>query len=381
MHTMKRISVLLMILIVASCGNKSNNNEDIKKQIADYKKQVTELNNKITELENQLDSDTTQEVYKVPVYVQTLKSEPFNHYIEVNGTVEAKKTAFISPEISGQIIKVFVSEGDRVTSGQLLVKLNASVTESAIKEVETGLELATIVYERQKQLWDKKIGSELDYLSAKNNKESLESKLKTLQAQYDMAVIKAPIDGTVDDIYMKVGEMVMPGMQIMNVVNLDDLYINADVSEAYITKIKKGDQVLLSFPSYPDLDMEVPVYRIGNVVKEANRTFNVQLRIKNRNEMIKPNVMAIIKINDYAEQSALILPSIVVKQDIKGSYIYTANQYNNNTVARKKYIETGLSYGEWSMITSGLQEGEKVIISGYNQVSDGTVLEIRKKQV
>lgn len=377
---MKQLFFILIVIFIAACGNNNNpeNKDEIKKQITEYKKQVDELNSKIVDLEKQLNDDPAKISNKIPVSVKEMKYEPFFHYFEVNGTVEAINAAFISPEINGQVLNIFVQEGERVKKGQPLLKLNSSITESSIKEVETGLELANTVFERQKRLYDKNIGSEIDYLTAKNNKEALESKLETLHAQQDMALVKSPVNGIVDDIFIKEGEMAMPGLQAMQVVNLDNLYVDADVSEAYLTKVKKGDMVLLEFPSYPDIKMKVPVHRIGNVVKTANRTFTVQLKIKNKNEVIKPNVLAIIKINDFSSESSLLLPSLVIKQDLKGSYVYVVRKHSNDITAMKRYVKTGISYGDETIITEGLHEGDKVIVNGYNQVSDGAEVEIRK---
>ncbi len=376
---MKKLFFILIVIFIVACGSNNNpeNTDEIKKQITEYKKQVDELNNKIADLEKQLNDDPAKISNKIPVSVKEMKYEPFFHYFEVNGTVEAINAAFISPEINGQVLNIYVQEGERVKKGQPLLKLNSSITESSIKEVETGLELANTVYERQKRLYDKNIGSEIDYLTAKNNKEVLESKLETLHAQQDMALVKSPINGIVDDIFIKEGEMAMPGLQAMQVVNLDNLYVDADVSEAYLTKVKKGDMVLLEFPSFPDIKMKVPVHRIGNVVKTANRTFTVQLKIKNKNEVIKPNVLAIIKINDFSSESSLLLPSLIIKQDLKGSYVYVVRKHSNNITAMKRYVKTGISYGDETMITEGLHEGDKVIVNGYNQVSDGAEVEIR----
>ena len=375
---MKKLIFVIAIGIITSCASKVDNpanSEEIENQIAEYKKQVVELNKKINELEKDLQSYSDESVQGTRVSIKELAFEEFNHYIEVNGVVEAINAAYISPEINGQIKEIYVEEGQYVKKGQLLIKINSSVIESTLKEVETSLELAITVYEKQKQLWEKNIGSELDYLQAKNNKESLESRLETLQAQIDMAMIKAPIDGIVDEVFVKDGELAIPGIQMIQLVNLNNLYVNADVSEAYITKVKKGEMVVLEFPSYPDIIMNVPVHRIGNVVKSANRTFKVQLKIKNENDQIKPNVLARIKINDYTTENALLVSSLIVKQDLKGSYVFVAN--GDNT-ANKAYIETGMSYMDLTMVTTGLSVGDRVIVNGYNQVSNGSKLEIVK---
>lgn len=373
---MKKLIIIFAIAIISACSSKVdnlNNAEEIENQISEYKKQVNDLNKKIFELEKEL-AGMSDDIKSIPVTAKTLAFEPFNHYIEVNGSVEAINAAYISPEINGQIKEIYVQEGDYVTKGQLLIRINSSILENSINEVKTSLELAKTVYEKQKQLWDKNIGSEMDYLQAKNNKEALENKLQTLQSQLDLAMVKAPIDGIVDVISVKEGEMAMPGMQMVQIINLNDLYVNADVSEAYLTKVKKGESVLLEFPSYPDVSMKVPVYRIGNMVKPANRTFEVQLKIKNTNGLIKPNVLAKIKINDFTEEQALIVPSLIIKQDLQGTYVYTINPAD--MTAQKVYVQTGMSYLGNTMIAGGLKQGEQVIIEGFNRISVGTKVNI-----
>ncbi|MEN8223811.1 MAG: efflux RND transporter periplasmic adaptor subunit, partial [Bacteroidota bacterium] len=255
-------------------------------------------------------------------------------------------------------------------------KLNTSITENTIQEIKTQLELATTLYEKQKQLWEKNIGSEIQYLQAENNKESLENKLKTLQSQLEMAYIKSPISGVVDGIFIEVGELAIPGFQIMQLYNLSRLNIHADVSEKYLPMIKKGDLVNLSFPTFPDLQMDVVVHRTGNVVKMGNRTFPVELKLDNMNDMLKPNTLVLVRFLDYSEQSALVIPSIIIKKDIKGEYVYVARNNEAKTLAKKIYITTGMSYNDETMVTSGLEAGQKVIIEGYSLVTDGTEVKI-----
>lgn len=318
-------------------------------------------------------------ITKTPVTVAKLQNKEFNHFIQVSGTVEAIHSAFISPEINGQIKKIFVEEGERVTKGQILAKLNTSIMDNGIEELKTSLELAKTVYKKQKQLWQKEIGSEIQYLQAKNNKESLENKIKTLKAQQEMAILKAPINGIIDEIFQKVGELGIPGMQMMQIVNLDNLYINADIAESHIADIKKGDEVMLSFPAYPGMEMKVPVFRIGNIINPANRTFKVQLKIKNQNEKLKPNLIALILINDFSEELALVVPSMIIKQDINGSYLYVIEKTDNKNIARKKYIKTGMSFNEKTMITGGVEAGELIVTKGYTLISDGVEVSLFNK--
>jgi membrane fusion protein, multidrug efflux system len=365
-----------ILLFLASCAGKvsdSDSQEEIIKQISEYKKEIVEMNQKIAGLEAEL-ARAEGSAGAIPVSIMKVEPETFKHYIEVSGVAEAVRSAYISPEINGIISGIFVKDGQRVKKGDLLVTISSNVIESSINEVETSLDMAKTIYERQKQLWDKNIGSEVSYLQAKNNVESLESRLETLRAQLEMSEIRAPIDGIIDEVWVKKGEMAVPGIQIIQLVNLEELYINADVSEAFITHIQKGEMVLVEFPSYPGISMNVPVHRVGNVIKPANRTFRVQLLIKNIDEQIKPNVLAKIKINDYSADQALLVPSIVIKQDMKGEYLFVVNP--GDQTAQKIYVETGRSYSDRTMISKGLAPGNYVVTKGYNQISSGTKVNI-----
>ncbi len=374
---MKKIIFLLLMIILTACQS-TDSPEAIKEKIHGYKNDISKLNHKIVKLEEELNkySNDNESKHKIPVSVSKLDYQKFNHFLDASGSVESINEAFISPEINGQIKKIYVTEGVRVKKGDLLVKINTSITENTINEVKTSLDLATTIYEKQKQLWKKKIGSELQFLEAKNNKESLENKLNTLNAQLEMALVKSPIDGIVDEIFQKEGELGMPGIQLMQIINLDKLYINIDVSEAYLPNINKGDMVTLEFPAYPEIKMEVPIHRIGNVVKPENRTFTVQLKINNRGEKLKPNILSVIKINDFSTDSALVVPSIIIKQDFNGSYVYMVDKQSENMIAKKVYVKTGMSYGSNTMITEGLNPGQMVITKGYNLVKNGTEIKM-----
>jgi RND family efflux transporter MFP subunit len=362
-----------IILFLASCSNQETE-DSIRDQISTYKKDVYTLNQKITELEKKLKvmNSGDNSMDKIPVEVLALSYEPFNHYIKVSGTAEAVKEAFISPEVGGQIREIYVKEGDYVERGQLLAKLNTEITESSIADMKSALELAEIVYEKQERLWEKGIGSEIQYLNAKNNKESLEQKLVSLQAQLDMAIIKAPVSGIVDKINSKRGELAMPGMQLMQIVNLEEMYINADISESYLGQVHEGEIVKVEFPVYPEMSLDLPIYRKGNVINPNNRTFTVQLKLKNADRLLKPNILSILHINDFSADSAIVIPSAIIKQDITGSYIYTMQQTDGKWLAKKIYVTPGKSYLDKTMVVTGLQPGQQVIVQGYNMVSDGS---------
>lgn len=312
------------------------------------------------------------------VTVKKLSYESFDHYFMANGTIEAVEDAFISPEINGQIKTIQVKEGQRVKKNQLLISLNADIIKNTIAEVKANLELAKTVYKKREGLWNKKIGSEIQYLEAKTNKESLENRLKSLEAQLEMSNIKAPISGIVDDIFRKEGELAIPGMQLLQLVNLKEVFVNADVSENYLAKIKKGDPVTVTFSSYPELKIETIIYRIGNVIKSKNRTFLIQLLLDNPDEKLKPNMVAMIKMKDYFSEAALVIPAIIIKNDLKGSYVYVAEEKEGKKIAVKTYITPGLSEGNHTMVDQGLQPGQQVIVKGYHLVKNGMTVKIEE---
>lgn len=375
---MKKIIFILVIAFLTGCAS-SDIDQGKREELKNLNAELVNIQTKISQLEKELGTSAKandEQIVAVAVDTKELKAEAFNHYFEVSGSIEAAKSAFISPELNGQIQKIYVEEGQRVKKGELLAKLSTSVIESNISGVETSLNLATVVFEKQQKLWDKKIGSEIDYLTAKNTKEGLEDQLAILNAQLDLASIKAPFDGIIDEIFQKEGDLAIPGMQLMQLVNLKRIFINADVAETYLPVIKKGEMVEVSFPVFPEIKLTEPIYRISNVIDPQNRTIKMQLRIKNQKEMLKPNGMAIIRINDFSSEQALVVPSIIIKQDMSGSFLYVAKKENDNWVARKKYVKAGVSYLDQSLIEEGLTIGERVIVAGYNQISDGTIVKI-----
>ncbi len=375
---MKKILIISLVFFAVSCGSSERTPEAIKNQIETYKEQISDLEDKIVALEEELAKDgVVEEGTKTLVKVQKVAKQHFAHYVQVSASLEAVNSAFISPEISGQIQTIHVSEGQFVKKGQLIVSLNADIINASIKELESSYELAKTVFDKQQELWNQKIGSEIQYLEAKNNKESLESKLNSLKLQRSKSRITAPISGIVDNINIKKGELAMPGAQIIELVNIGSFYVNADVSEKYIPVIKRGNPLTISFPTFPDWKMETTVYRTGNVIKAANRTFTVQARISNKESKLKPNMLANVKFRDFEMENALVVPSIIVKEDFKGKYLYVVNKENGKSFASKKYIKTSYSNDTGTMITKGVNEGDNVIVEGYNLMKDGIEIAIQ----
>ncbi len=379
---MNRIVFTLLIgLTLFSCNPKKDGKsaDEIRNQINKYKTEISKLEKKVGHLEKQLDTlgqeQTSGRV--VNVALKKLIRQPFRHYFMATGAVEAKYESYISPQTSGKITGIYVEEGDRVGEGQLLARLNTEIIENNINEVNINLELAKTLYEKQKELWNKKIGSEVQYLQAKNNYFSLKSRLKTLQSQYDLSFIKSPLTGVVDEVYQKVGEMGTPGMKLVHVVSLSPLTLKAKISERYIPAINIGDSVLVTFPTFPDMKIRASINRIGNVVNPANRTFDVEVNLDNSDNKIKPNMMATLSLRDYETNSAIAVPSYLIREDIKGKYIYVAIKESGVLTATKCYVTTGFSYKGNTEIKSGINEGATIITDGYNNVSDGVAIGVK----
>jgi RND family efflux transporter MFP subunit len=371
----KFITLFSLAILAGSCS--MNDPQTVEKQIEQTRNQVKKLNEKLTRLEKQLEEESENDdvIFRVPVSVKEISPEIFRHFIEITGKVEAEENAFISPEMNGQIEKIHVREGEVVRSGQLLVSLNTTLIESSIGEVKTGLELATKLYDKQKELWDQQIGSELQYLEAKNAMEQAQARLASLEAQLDMARIKAPFDGIVETIMKEEGELAIPGVQLIQLISLGDLKIYGNISERYLTSIRKGDRVEVRFPDAGNMTIEAPVYRIGNIIDNSSRTFMIEVKIHNHKESLKPNMYSIIRINDFSSSEAFTVPSIAIKQDIKGSYVYVADIQQQKAV--KRYIEPRLSYEDKTLVEKGLAQGDQVIVKGFSQVSDGVDIELR----
>ena len=385
MKNLKRLAVILLIPgFVAgfnSCkgDDKEASAETIRQQISENNEKINELTREISELERKLEQmgETSNNRSRTPVTISEVEYTEFNHYVNINGSVEAVKVATITPEISGNIIGFEVDKGDRVRKGQVVARLNSEVTRNNINEIKTSLELAETMYKRQKSLWEQEVGTEVQYLQAKNNYESTKSRLETLKSQLDMSVIRAPFDGIVENIFQKQGELATPGVPMMQILNLSELYINADVSERFLPVVNKNEEVILRFPSYPDFEERHKLHRVSNYINPENRTFRVQLKINNPDEMFKPNMTTIIGLRTFSTEEALVVPSFLIKQDLQGQFIYLAKEENGDYIAHKTYVKRGFDGEGRTLIESGIKKGDKVIVNGHNQVSDGALIQIR----
>ncbi|MBT6438689.1 MAG: efflux RND transporter periplasmic adaptor subunit, partial [Flavobacteriales bacterium] len=271
-----------------------------------------------------------------------------------------------------------VQEGQAVNKGDVIMELDAKLVRSQIKELETSYAFVKDMYEKQEKLWNQKIGSEVQYLEAKNNKERMEQSMKTLKAQLDLYIVRAPFAGTVDEIVPKVGEAAAPQMPVARVVNLNQVYIKSDVSENYISSVKKGTTANVYFSSL-DKSFVTSVNRSGDYINANNRTFKVRFDIDNGSGELIPNMLADISILDYALDSAVVIPTKIIQEDRQSNeYVYVMSKSGGESTVKKVVINTGMSYNGETVILKGLSGDEMYIDQGARSVQDGDIVEVAK---
>jgi RND family efflux transporter MFP subunit len=364
----KRIlaSAAALMFLAAACNNpKSGDNHS---KLEDLKKEREKLNAEIQKLEekNGPDSNNT-----VTIAVKKISPTVFNHFLEVQGKVESNSNIFLTPKVPGTMVtEVLVNRGDNVSKGQVVARLDASILQQSLSEVKGQLELAHTVYQKQKNLWDQKIGSEIQFLTAKNNYESLKNRMATMQQQLESYVLRSPISGTVDDVSIKAGEIPTMGIAGIRIVNPDDVKITAEISESYIAKVKKGDKVKVYFPDLGK-EYETTVKTVSKVINATNRTFLIELDPQKSKAELRPNMIAVVKVNDYQNKSAIVLPVNLIQSDEDGNFVYVAVQNNKAWEVKKKPVQTGENYAGQVEILSGLTPEDEVITQGYQSVVEG----------
>jgi RND family efflux transporter MFP subunit len=379
MKHLKSISLLILtVMIAASCGNSDTSSLASKKaKLDELKADRKKLNDEITKLEGEialLDSNANKNSKAKLVTTQDLKFQPFTNYIEIMGKVDADQNTNVSTEIPGTLIKIHVTVGQNVTVGQTIGEIDNSVSIVAVNELKQQLEFAKTLYEKQKNLWEQKIGSELQYLNAKNNYESLQKRLATTNQQLGMARIKAPVSGVIDDIYVKTGQTVAPGMPCFRIVNFNKLKIKAELAESFAGKIKEGNQVKLFFPDLK-LETEGKVSYSSRVIDPVNRAFKIEIPLAT-NPDYKPNMLAKIKIVNYYSEKSIVVPVNTVRTVGEESYVLVAETKNGKLRATKKIVTFVNTYNGMTEITSGLAEGDKLITVGYQELEDGDEIKL-----
>ena len=385
----KILYISLLGLLITSCGGDSKN-ASVDKAIES--KDLTTIKTTRAEIQKQYDA-IAAELAKLDLAIaelDTLKKSAlvttaivndtiFTHYIDIQGNVDTKQNLIIYPEYSGVLSQVYVKSGQKVNKGQILARIDDGGLSNQLAQMETQATLAKTTFERQKNLWDKKIGSEIQFLQAKTNYEAQMKAVAQMKAQLGKTIVKAPFSGVIDEVITEKGQVVGPGQQLMRIVNLSDMYVSANVPESFIGKIKNGAIVDVEVKS-TGKTYKGKVRQIGNYINPNNRNFSIEVAVPNSDNLLRPNQVAVLKIEDYKKPNAILVPESIVTENAVGEkIIYTVDTSGKEPKAIKKTIVVGLTSGANIEVKSGLNKGEQIIIEGARSVQNGDVVEIIKK--
>lgn len=381
--------LLIATLLLTACGEEkkgtsvedliTSNNLDAlieKRAELDAKQQaLTDQLNLINAKISELDT-----IKKLPlVTTVSVKSEKFEHYLELQGNVQTKQNLVIYPEMGGILTRVYVKEGQPVSKGQLLATIDDGGLGQQVAQLQIQADLAKTTFERQERLWNQKIGSEIQYLQAKSSYQAQQRAVSQLKSQLGKTSVRAPFTGVIDDVITDQGSVVVPGQsQLIRIVNLDNMFIETDVPESYISNITVNKAVKVEFPIL-GTSMDAKIRQAGNFINPANRTFKIEVAVPNKDKNIKPNLTAKLKINDYSNDNAILIPQSIISENAEGEqYIYIIENKNgdNEGVAKRIIIETGKSQGDVIEVTKGLDKSAEIIQEGARSVNDGQTVKV-----
>jgi RND family efflux transporter MFP subunit len=388
----KIYSLFVITVLLISCGEKKTTSIESLVSTGN----LTELEAKKKEIATNLEiinkdlqainlaiskKDTLKKLPLITAF--TAKSTIFTHYLEIQGNVKTKQNILVYPEMLGILRKIFVQEGQRVTKGQLLATIDDGGLSNQVAQVEATTQLAKTTFERQKRLWEQKIGSEIQFLQTKTNYEAQTNSLKQLKSQQAKASVRAPFSGVVDNIIKEPGTVIAPGQgsEIFRIVNLNNMYVEAEVPEKYIASITKNKEVKVEF-SVLGKSVNSKVRQVGSFINPNNRSFKIEVPVENQSGNIKPNLTAKLQINDYTDTDAILIPQSIISENAKGEqYIYVLKdkKLNNEAVAERLIIETGKTQGDMIEVTKNLAADTEIIMEGARSVTNGQVVKVINK--
>lgn len=369
------------MLLLVGCGKGGNDNlEGKQEQLKQLREQYSTIGKQIADLEAEvalLDTNAVEVNTSVPVKIMPLKEETFRHFVKVQGQVTADDNIIVSPKVPGIVTRVLVDDGQVVNRGQLLAQIDTILIAKGLQELYTQLELATTLYEKQERLWKQKIGTEVQLLQAKTQKEGLEKRIATTREQLAQSRITAPIGGFVEQSFIKQGETAVPGMPAFRLVNLAELAFEANISEAYIPYIKQGDAVKINFPT-ANQTLDAKVSSVSQTINPQNRTVTVRVKLPGRHDQLKANMVGEIEINDVSHDNMIIIPMEFVQKAANGSFVMIADRAESGEyVAKRSMIETGQSYQGQIEVVKGLQKDWMLITDGQMGLSEGQTLTVQ----
>ena len=376
------LSIFSIALLLNACAPNQADvyPEDLKgrKELLKAKKtELKEIEKLMEKLQADIDKEEPpKEKKRAVVTTKPVEVKNFERYVDIQATVQSDDNVMASSETGGRIVSMNLKEGNYVKKGQLIATLDMEQVDKQIAELEKSLELAQEMYERQDRLWKQNIGSEMQYLQAKNSKERLEKSLETVRFQLTKANVYAPISGVVDMVMSKAGEMTGPGAPIVQIINTSKVKVVANLPETYLGTIKRGETVTIKFPAL-DIEKTGKVSLLGRSINPENRTFKVEVNMNNNNGVLKPNLLANMMINDFTAKDAVTLPLVLVQQEVSGkNYVFVQSENEEGLIAKKVYVTTGESYEGDIVITEGLDGTETIIIDGARSLTDNELIKV-----
>jgi len=376
----KYITLVLATTLLVACGKKEDASGNIDALIEAKNAKELQLRKAALQADiNKIDAALTELNVKVDealVSVQAVKDTIFNHYLEVQGNVDTKENILIQPEFSGTLVSLNAKAGQHVSKGQVLGRVDDAGLSQQLASLENQYALAKTNFDRQKNLWDKKIGSEMQYLQAQTNMITAQKGVAQLKAQLAKTIIRAPFTGTIDEVFVEKGEVVSPSAQgLMRIVNVSNMYVSTTVPETYVGKLKVGTEVDVFLTSL-GITYKGKVRQVGNFINPNNRSFGIEVTVPNPQGLLRPNQVAKLRIIDYVNKKALVVPTNVIQKDANGeSYVYVASEVNGKTAkAKKVVVKTGQSSDNFTEILSGLAAEELIVTDGVNTISEGMKL-------
>ncbi|MBI3510355.1 MAG: efflux RND transporter periplasmic adaptor subunit [Bacteroidetes bacterium] len=371
---MKKIATLLftMGIFFSSCGGGQKEEEKLRSDLKSKKEEFEKLRKDIAEIELQLAKfDTSKANDGKPVKILAIAPTRFVHNIDIQGRVDAEESVTVSPQMPGLVKRVNVQPGDKVNAGEVLAEIDADAMIQQMNALKTQRDMAKEVYDRQKNLWDQKIGTEMQFLQSKTQYDALDKQVLAMSEQIDMTRIKAPMSGTVDQVNIRTGEIAAAGFSGIVIVNTTKLRVKGEVAEAYIAQVKIGSAVSIFIPD-ADKTIEATVTYSGQVVNKMNRTFNVEVAVPANEKDVLPNMIAVMKINDYSQDNSIVAPLSAIQQTSDGKYfVFVAKNNGGKLTAEKREVTYEKNYNGMALITSGLINGDQLITDGYADLNNG----------
>jgi len=363
---------------ITSCGGGAEETENLK--LEELVSKRDSLKTIIADLNTQIEELDTAAVEKVLlVSADSVRMQDFSHKIEVQGAVETDKNALLNAEASGVVRTIHVKEGQKVSKGQALITLDASIMASQIDEIQTQLDLANYMYEKQKKLMEEGVGTEIEFEQAKAQKNALENSLKTMRNQQGKTVVRAPFSGTIDDVIVSLGEMAAPGVPLLRIVDNKEVQITASISESLLGKVSEGTNVELYFPSLNDTTIMTQITSRGNFIDPVNRTFRIRIDLK-KNTLFLPNQLAKLKVTDFTKKDATVIPSESILQDTQNkTYVYKLMKKGNESGVKKVYVDVLSRYQGMACIAENdqLQGADRVVVNGAKGITEADIVTIQ----